>query len=153
MPAAFLPCAASAAVRPFSFDSPQGLLTRIMPQFFALKVFWAYCSIALSTISSTAETRNTKLGLAPFRVIGVPAAHGPMNGSFSWFTIGTMASDTGVSRPPKSTVTFSLKSYLACLPFSDRDPFQLRSQESPGLTSLSGIRVMASPMRSIASPL
>ncbi len=61
----------------------------------------------MSTISSTAETRNAKLGLAPFLVIGVPAAHGPMNGTFSWLTSGTMAIDTGVSRPPKSTATFS----------------------------------------------
>src|SRR5688572_3937715 len=39
MPAGFMPLAASAALKPFSFDSPHGLLTRIMPQFFALKTF------------------------------------------------------------------------------------------------------------------
>ena len=81
----------------------------------------------MSTISSTAETRNTKLGFAPFCVIGVPAAHGPMNGTFSWFTTGTIAIDTGVSRPPNSTATFSLKmssraavTPLAGLPSSSR---------------------------------
>ena len=96
-------------MRPFSFDSPHGLLTRIMPQFFALKVFCAYCSMARLTISSTAETRNTKFAFAPFLVMGVPAAHGPMNGILFSFTIGTIAIDTGVSRPPNSTATFSLK--------------------------------------------
>ncbi len=32
-----------------------------------------------------------------------------MNGTLASFTIGTMAIDTGVSRPPNSTATFSLK--------------------------------------------
>src|SRR5262245_64132433 len=45
MPAAFIFFSARAAVRPFSFDSPQGLLTRIIPGFLALCVFCAYCSI------------------------------------------------------------------------------------------------------------
>ena len=64
--------------------------------------------MALSTISSIAETRNTKLGLPLLCVIAVPAAQGPMNGTFSWLTMGTIAIDTGVSRPPNSTATFSL---------------------------------------------
>ena len=33
------------------------------------------------------------MGFAPLCVIAVPAAHGPMNGTFSSFTIGTIASD------------------------------------------------------------
>ena len=61
-----------------------------------------------STISSTADTRNAKLGLAPFLVTGVPAAQGPMKGTFSWLASCTMAMETGVSSPPKSTATFSL---------------------------------------------
>ena len=40
-------------------------------------------------------------------MIGVPAAHGPMNGTFILLTNGTMASDTGVCSPPNSTATFS----------------------------------------------
>jgi hypothetical protein len=40
-PTGFMPLAASAACRPFSFDSPQGLLTRIMPNLLLLKVFCA----------------------------------------------------------------------------------------------------------------
>ena len=106
-PAACIPLAASAALSPFSFDSPQALLTRIMPGLLALNVFSAYDSMPLSTISSTAETRKAKLGLAPFLVIGVPAAHGPMKGTFSWLVMRTIATDTGVSRPPKRTATFS----------------------------------------------
>ena len=47
-----------AAPRPFSFDSPHGLLIRIRPRFFAPNVFIAYLTSALSTSSSTAETRN-----------------------------------------------------------------------------------------------
>ena len=160
MPAGLRPLAASAASRPFSFDSPHGLLTRIIPQFFALNVFCAYWSIALSTISSTAETRKTKFGLAPFFVIGVPAAHGPMNGTFSSFTIGTIASETGVSRPPKSTATFSLKtsSRAAMTPFagvassSRRISSNLRPSSTPPLAFSSSIamvrpRVIASPAR------
>ncbi|MNN39864.1 hypothetical protein D3C81_1539180 [compost metagenome] len=107
-PTGLPPLAAIAATMPFSFDSPHGLFTRIRPGLVALKVFWAYWSIALSTTSSTADTRKAKFGLAPLRVIGVPAAHGPMNGTFSWLAIGTMAIDTGVSSPPNSTATFSL---------------------------------------------
>ncbi len=79
-----------------------------MPGLALWNVFCAYCTIALSTISSIADTRNTKLGLPLFCVMAVPAAHGPMNGTFSWFTMGTMAMETGVSRPPNSTATFSL---------------------------------------------
>jgi hypothetical protein len=40
-PAGATPLAASASFRPFSFDSPQGLLIRIMPGLAALKVFCA----------------------------------------------------------------------------------------------------------------
>ena len=108
MPAGFMPFSVIAATRPFSLDSPQALLTRIIPGLADLKVFCAYASMPLSTISSTAETRKAKLGFAPFLVMPVPAAHGPMNGTFSWLAIGTMAIDTGVSRPPNSTATFSL---------------------------------------------
>ena len=160
MPAGLRPLASSAASSPFSFDSPHGLLTRIIPQFLALNVFCAYWSIALSTISSTAETRNTKFGLAPFCVIGVPAAHGPMNGTFASFMIGTIASDTGVSSPPNSTATFSLNtsSRAAITPFagvassSRRMSSNLRPLSTPPLAFSSSIaivrpRVIASPAR------
>ena len=159
MPAGTMPLASSAAFRPFSFDSPQGLLIRIMPGFFALKFFCAYCSIALSTISSTAETRNTKFGLAPFFVIGVPAAQGPMNGTLASFMIGTMAIDTGVSRPPNSTATFSLNtsSRAASTPLagvassSRRSSSNLRPSTPPAAFNSSIAicrpRVRASPAR------
>src|SRR5258706_11121145 len=159
MPAAFMPLALSAAVRPFSFDSPQGLFTRIMPQLFALKVFCEYCSIARSTISSTAETRKTKFGLVPFFVIGVPAAHGPIIGTFASLTIGTMAIDTGVSRPPNSTATFSLNSSsraaitpLAGVASSSRRTSSSFLPSTPPLALISSMatarpRVMASPAR------
>jgi hypothetical protein len=45
--------------------------------------------------------------VAPLRVMPVPAAHTPMNSFFSLFISGTMASDTGVSIPPKMASTFS----------------------------------------------
>ena len=51
--------AAAAALRPFSFDSPHGLFTRIKPGFFALYLLIAYLIKAMSTRSSCAETRNT----------------------------------------------------------------------------------------------
>ena len=40
-PTGFSPLAASAACRPFSFDSPHGLLTRIIPNLPDLKFFCA----------------------------------------------------------------------------------------------------------------
>ena len=40
-------------------------------------------------------------------MIGVPAAHTPMNGTLLWFANGTIAIETGVSRPPNSAATFS----------------------------------------------
>ena len=115
--------------------------------------------MALSTISSTADTRNTKLGLAPFCVIGVPAAHGPMKGTFSWLAMGTMAIDTGVSSPPKSTATFSLKmssraavTPLAGLPSSSRRTSSSGRPITPPLALISSMamvmpRLMDSPAR------
>ena len=66
-----------------------------------------YATSALSTSTSTADTRNTKFGLAPLRVIGVAAAHTLKNGTFSLLAIGTIASATGESMPPNITATFS----------------------------------------------
>ena len=45
-----------------------------------------------------------------------------MNGTFASFMIGTMAIDTGVSRPPNSTATFSLNtsSRAAITPLAGR---------------------------------
>jgi hypothetical protein len=96
--------------------------------------------------------------LAPFLVTPVPAAQGPTKGTFSWLMMGTMAIDTGVSRPPKSTATFSLKissraatTPLAGLPSSSRrTSSSLRPPSRPPLALISSMamlmpRVKASP--------
>ena len=57
-PAAGMLVAASAFLRPASFDSPQGLLINMRPGFLAPR-FAARATIASSTSSSTAETRKT----------------------------------------------------------------------------------------------
>ena len=121
-----------AAVRPFSLDSPQGLLINIIPGRLAAYFFTAYCTRALSTRSSTAETRNTKFGLAPLRVMGVAAAHTPIKGIFSLLTRGTMARETGESMPPNSTATPSLKisSRAAICPFDGLDSSSRRMRVS-----------------------
>ncbi len=81
-----------------------------------------------------------------------------MNGTFSWLAIGTMAIDTGVSRPPNSTATFSLKissraatTPLAGLPSSSRlTSSTLRPPSRPPFALISSIATL-SP-RVIASP-
>src|SRR6202162_285941 len=74
-PASLIPAASAAAVSPARLDSPQPLLTNISPGVLAPNLVVAYFIKARSTRTSTAETRNTKFGLAPLRVIFV--AGGP----------------------------------------------------------------------------
>ena len=81
-----------------------------------------------------------------------------MNGTFSWLTSGTMAIDTGVSRPPKSTATFSLKisSRAAITPLagfassSRRTSSSLRPPSRPPLALISSMATCRP--REIASP-
>ncbi len=88
----------------------------------------------------------------------VAAAQTPMNGFFSALAIGTMASDTGESMPPKSAATCSLKisSRAAVTPFEGFDSSSRRTSSSvrppttPPLALISSMatvspRVMASP--------
>ena len=79
MPAFCSYSASSAALRPFSFDLPQGLLMRIMPGFLAVDAWrWRSRPALLSTSSSTAETRNTYCSgraVARDRSAGGPDAH------------------------------------------------------------------------------
>ncbi len=58
-PARASPCAAAALVSPSLLDSPHGLLISMRPGFLAPYVFAAYWMSPLSTITSTADTRNT----------------------------------------------------------------------------------------------
>src|SRR5947209_1769172 len=88
LPASLMPAASAAAVRPDRFDSPHALLTRMRPGAFALKRDVAYLISALSTSTSTAETRKIWFGLALLRVMLVAAAHTPMNGTFALLASG-----------------------------------------------------------------
>src|SRR5881628_395036 len=46
----------------------------------------------------------------PVSEIAVPAAQTPMNGTLDWLEKGTIATETGVSSPPKNAATFSVGS-------------------------------------------
>ncbi len=157
-PASFTPTASAAAVRPARLDSPQPLLTSISPGFFAPNFVMAYFIKARSTNTSTAETRKTKFGLAPLRVILVAAAQTPMKGTFAEFTRGTMASETGLSMPPKriAAPSLSINSRAAVCPLAGFDSSSRRTSSSilppstPPLALISSIAI-ASP-RLIPSP-
>ncbi len=70
-------------------------------------------TIALSTISSIARHAEHEVGIALVLRDGGAGDRWAHERHLSWFTMGTMAIDTGVSSPPNSTATFHLKDQLA----------------------------------------
>src|SRR5579872_4910770 len=151
-PASLIPAASAAVVRPARLDSPQPLFTSIRPGFLAPNFVVAYLIKARSTSTSTAETRKTKFGLAPLRVILVAAAHTPMNGTFTELTSGTIASDTGLSMPPKRITqpSLSINSRAAVCPLAGFDSSSRRTSSSMRPPSTPPFALISS--MAIASP-